>query len=77
MFSESYKKLFVKTFREDWCSNSKTKQKYQEVHRNETKSSLPTGKKPFGGSLQYQAKKDGGGDHDMRISLDQRHTAIP
>ena len=37
IFTESYKELFGKTFRENWCSNLKTKQKYQEVLRNKTK----------------------------------------
>lgn len=38
-FSKSYKELFGETFCEDYCSNLKTKQKYQEVLRNKTKSS--------------------------------------
>ena len=38
-FSKSRKELFGETFCEDCCSNLKTKQKYQEVPRNKTKSS--------------------------------------
>ena len=34
IFSESYKELFGKTFREDWFSDLKSKQKYQEILRN-------------------------------------------
>ena len=38
IFSESHKELFGQNFTEDWCTNLKTKQKYQEVLRKETKS---------------------------------------
>ena len=34
IFTESHKELFGENFREDWCTNLKTKQKYQEVLRN-------------------------------------------
>ena len=40
--SESYKELLGQNFREDWCSNLKTKQKYQEVLRKDTKSTPTT-----------------------------------
>ena len=33
IFSESHKELFGQNFTEDWCTNLKTKQKYQEVLR--------------------------------------------
>ena len=42
IFSESHKELFGQNFREDWCTNLKTKQKYQEVLRKETKSTPTT-----------------------------------
>ena len=38
IFSESHKELFGQNFREDWCTNLKTKHKYQEVLRKEIKS---------------------------------------
>ena len=31
IFPESHKELFGQNFREDWCTNLKTKQRYQEV----------------------------------------------
>ena len=33
IFSESHKELFGQNVRENWCTNLKTKQKYQEVLR--------------------------------------------
>ena len=42
IFSKSHKELFGQNFREDWCTNLKTKQKYQEVLRKETKSTPTT-----------------------------------
>ena len=38
IFSESHKELFGQNFREDWCTNLKTKHKYQEILRKEIKS---------------------------------------
>ena len=38
IFSESHKEFFGQNFREDCCTNLKSKQKYQEVLRKETKS---------------------------------------
>ena len=38
IFSESHKELLGQNFREDWCINLKSNQKYQEVLRKETKS---------------------------------------
>ena len=42
IFSESHKELSGQNFIEDWCTNLKTKQKYQEVLRKETKSTPTT-----------------------------------
>ena len=42
IFSESHKELFGKKFREDLCTNFKTKQKYLEVLCKETKSTPTT-----------------------------------
>ena len=42
IFSESHKELFGQSFMEDWCTSLKTKQKYQEALRKETKSTLTT-----------------------------------
>ena len=47
LLSESYSELFGKNFRDDWCANLKTKQKYQEVLRNESRTVSPRGKAPF------------------------------
>ena len=53
IFPESHKELFGQNFTEDWCTNLKTKQRYQEVLRKETKSTPTTFSKnrpPFRGS---------------------------
>ena len=42
IFSEGHKELSGQNFREGWCTNLKTKQKYQEVMRKDTKSTLTT-----------------------------------
>ena len=65
IFSERHKELFGQNFREGWCTNLKTKQKYQEVMRKDTKSTLTTFSKyrpPFwGGSPAASYGRDGGG----------------
>ena len=38
IFSGVHKELFGQNNREDWCTNLKNKQKYQEVLRKETKT---------------------------------------
>ena len=42
IFSGSHKELFGQKFRKDWCTDLKTKQKYHEVLRKETKSTPTT-----------------------------------
>ena len=42
IFSERHKELFGQNVREDWCTNLQTKQKYQEVLHEETKSTPTT-----------------------------------
>ena len=53
------KKLFGKAFHEDCCSDLKTKQKYQQDFRNETKSSSPRGKTSFRGSSPASSGRSG------------------
>ena len=65
------KKLFGKAFHEDWCSDLKTKQKYQQVFRNETKSSYQGVKRPSEGALQRQVEEVVGGQRHKRTLLDQ------
>ena len=64
IFSESHKELFGQNFREDWCTNLKTKQKYQEVLRKETNSTPTTFSKnrpPFRGGPPASSYGRGGG----------------
>ena len=67
IFPESHKELFGQNFTEDWCTNLKTKQRYQEVLRKETKSTPTTFSKnrpPFRGSppaSSYGYGRVGGG----------------
>ena len=64
IFSESHKELFGQSFRDDWCTNLKTKQKYQEIMRKETKSTLTTfsrNKPPFRGGPPASSYGTGGG----------------
>ena len=42
IFSESHKQLFGQNFREDCCTNRKTKKKYQQVLRKEDKLTSTT-----------------------------------
>ena len=65
--------LFGKTFCEDLYSDLKAKQKYQEVLRNETKSSSPRGKTPFRMSTSASRGKPVGDKHHKRTSSDQHH----
>ena len=70
IFSESHKELFEQNFREDWCTNLKTKQKYQEVLRKETKSTPTTfsrNRSLFRGALQH---------HHMEEVVEARTTSI-
>ena len=64
IFSESHKELFGQNFKEDWCTNLKTKQKYQEVFRKEIKST-PTSFtrviQPFRGAPPASYGRGGGG----------------
>ena len=46
IFSKSHKELFGQNFREDWCTNLKNKQKYQEVLRKENKTSDTSKNRP-------------------------------
>ena len=64
IFSESHKELFGQNFREDWCTNLKTKQKYQEVLRKENNSTPTTFSKnrpPFRGGPPASSHGRGGG----------------
>ena len=64
IFSESHKELFGQNFREDWCTNLKTKQKYQEVLRKETKFTTTTfsnNRPPFRGGPPASSYGRGGG----------------
>ena len=64
IFSESHKELFGQNFREDWCTNLKTKQKYQEILLKETKSTPTTFSKnrpPFRGGPPASSYGRGGG----------------
>ena len=64
IFSESHKELFWQNFREDRCTNLKTKQKYQEVLREETKSTPTTfsrNRPPFRGGPAASSYGRGGG----------------
>ena len=66
IFSESHKELFGQNFREDWSSNFKTKQKYQEILLKETKSTPTTFSKnrpPFRGGPPASSYGRGGGGH--------------
>ena len=66
IFSESHKELFGQNFREDWSSNLKTKQKYQEILLKETKSTPTTFSKnrlPFRGGPPASSYGRGGGGH--------------
>ena len=63
IFSESHKKLFGQNFREDWCTNLKTKLKYQDVQSKETKLTPTTfsRKRPhFRGSPPASSYRRGG-----------------
>ena len=55
IFSESHKELLGQNFREDWCTNLKTKQKYEEVLRKETKSTPTSSYGRGGGERASQA----------------------
>ena len=65
IFSERNKELFGQNFRENWYTNLKTKQKYQEVLQKETKSTPTIFSKngpPFrGGPLASSSFGRGGG----------------
>ena len=64
IFSESHKELFWKNFREDRCTNFKTKQKYQEVPRKKTNSTPTTSSRnrpPFRGDPAASSYGRGGG----------------
>ena len=64
IFSESHKKLFVQNFRKDWCTNLRTKQKYQETLRKETKSTPTTFRRNrllFRGAPPVSSYERGGG----------------
>ena len=64
ILSESHKELLGQNFREDWCTNLKTKQKYQEVLRKDTKSTPKTFSKnrpPFRGGPSASSYGRGGG----------------
>ena len=75
IFSESHKELFGQNFREDWCTNLKTKHKYQEVLRKEIryKQEQEAGiDRPFEGTLQHHLMKDViEGVHHKYSSLEQ------
>ena len=69
IFSESHKELFGQNFREDWCTNLKTKQKYQEVLRKETKSTPTTFNKnrpPFRGGPPASSYRRGDGGRALQ-----------
>ena len=65
IFSESHEKLFGQNFRQDWCTNPKTKQKFQEILHKEMKSTPTTFSRkrpPFrGGHPASSCERDGGG----------------
>ena len=63
IFSETHKEFFGKNFRKDWCTNLKTKQKYQEALRKETRSTPTTFSKntpPFRGGPPASSYGKGG-----------------
>ena len=70
IFSESHNDLFGKNFREDWCTNLKIKQNYQEVLRKETKS-IPTtfsrNRPPFRGGCPASSYGRGGGGRAPQV----------
>ena len=64
IFSESHNELFGQNFREDWCTSLKTKQKYEEVLRKETKSTPTTfnrNRTPLRGNPPASYRRGGGG----------------
>ena len=64
IFSESHKELFWRNFREDWCTNLKTKQKYREVLLKETKPTSTTfsrNRLPFQRAAPASSYERGGG----------------
>ena len=77
IFFQSHKELFGQNFRQDWFTNLKTKQKYQEGLHKETKST-PTAfsrnKPPFRGSPPSLSYGRGGGGHaPQNYLLEQCH----
>ena len=72
LFSESHKEFFGQNFRENWCTSLKTKQKYQEVLRKETKSTPTTFNRkrppfPMGPSASYGSGGGGRAPHSFFI----------
>ena len=69
--------MFGQNFRVDWCTNLKTKQRYQEVLRKETQSTSTTFSKnnhPFEGALQHHHMEEVvEGVHHKHSSLEQCH----
>ena len=71
IFSENYKQLFGETFHEDWCSDLKTKQRYQQIFEMK-QNHLDQGVKClFEGALQRQVEEVVGGQRHKRTLLDQ------
>ena len=67
IFYESHKELFGQNFTEDWCTNLKTNQNYQEVLRKVTKS---TGIDcPFERALQHHHMEEKKIIYQRRYSL--------
>ena len=65
IFSESHKKLFVQNFRKDWRTNLRSKQKYQEILREETKptpTAFSRNRLPFRGTPRASSYERGGGE---------------
>ena len=78
IFSESHKELFGQNFREGWCSNLITNQKYQKVLRKERPNQHQQHSagidRPFEGTLQhYHMKEVVEGVHHKYSSLEPCH----
>ena len=67
IFYESHKELLGQNFPEDWCTNLKTKQNYQEVLRKVTKSTEIDC--PFEGALQHHHMEEKKIIYQRRYSL--------